>query len=189
MSVGRKDIVIPTPGEIALLRGAASPLIADGIQFSAYTGVRLGECMALGDIEAAGSPFGAPFRLAVDRQLTRAGGYKPPKGGHTRTIVVPPQALSGSVPGPLMRLSRTAHHDLWDEARCAIGRPDLAWHGLRHFAATWWLERFAESGRPGVDPYAMTAIQLGHRDGGRLCRELYGHYESVALDEMARLVS
>jgi integrase len=44
---------------------------------------------------------------------------------------------------------------------------------LRHFAATWMLES-PEDGGLGLSP-ADVAVQLGHRDGGRLVMTLYGH--------------
>lgn len=183
-TLGRKDIEVISEQKVAELVLAAPVNLKAGIRFSAFTGVRLGEALWLQDV------FGAtPGRFNIDWQLSKAGGRKLPKGGHRRTIIVPPEALPAPVDGKLIPLSRTAHHEAWDATRARVGLPKLHWHDLRHFAATWWLGRFAENGRPGVDPYAMTAIQLGHRDGGELCRRLYGHYREIALDELARLVA
>ena len=54
----------------------------------------------------------------------------------------------------------------------------MAWHELRHFAATWYLEL-------GLTP-ADVALQLGHRDGGKLVMEVYAHpSERKARDRIA----
>ena len=66
----------------------------------------------------------------------------------------------------------------WDKVRNAYGRPNLAWHELRHVAATILLAR-------GIDRDAV-AIQLGHRET-RLVDELYGHpSEAAARERLSR---
>ena len=53
----------------------------------------------------------------------------------------------------------------------------MHWHELRHFAATWLLEL-------GLSP-ADVAVQMGHRDGGQLVMEVYGHpSERLARDRI-----
>jgi integrase len=60
--------------------------------------------------------------------------------------------------------------------------PEARWHDLRHFHATWLLDR----GASVLD----VAIQLGHRDGGELVRRRYGHPSSdLALGRLAAVAS
>ena len=68
------------------------------------------------------------------------------------------------------RLSKGTLHYLWRPVAAAWragGGRDIDLYDLRHAAATLYLER-------GLTP-ADVAVQLGHTDGGRLVRTLYGH--------------
>lgn len=58
-------------------------------------------------------------------------------------------------------------HWRWSQIRAAIRRPDLDFYDLRHFGATWLLEQGV-----AVEDVAM---MMGHRDGGKLVAEVYGH--------------
>ena len=71
-----------------------------------------------------------------------------------RRIVVPPPAVDAlrdtprRVHSPLVFHSRTgkplkceSHYRAWDKVQNASGRPNLAWHELRHVAATILLAR------------------------------------------------
>jgi integrase len=177
---GRKDIKVISAEQVAALADAAVPALEAAIYFAAYTGVRLGELLAI-DFDGPVTADELPARLDVAEQETpRQGKRKKPKGEHERTIVVPPQAVPEPVWGRLLALSRTSHWRAWDAARSAVGL-DLDWHELRHFAATWWLSR-------GAEPWDV-AIQLGHRDGGELVRTLYGHPEEQALDRLQGVVA
>jgi hypothetical protein len=62
---------------------------------------------------------------------------------------------------------RTTYSTIWCEARAKVGLPELRFHDLRHFHATWLLDQ----GASDMD----VAIQLGHRDGGVQVRRTYGH--------------
>lgn len=201
---GRKDIKVITPEQVDQLCAAAVKLaepigtdLSTPIRFSAYTGIRLGEMLALEDVHGE-----LPGRLDIVNQLTKSGRKKKlPKGEHERTIIVPPEAgdvkmklveysrperyepvLQGSIhaSGPMCELSRSSHWRAWDRIRMECGIP-IDWHELRHFAATWWLAKGASS--------EDVAIQLGHRDGGELVRYLYGHIEEHALDRLEALAS
>lgn len=175
-SQGRKDITVISEADVERLTVAAAPELKLAIPFAAYTGIRLGELMALCNVYGA-----LPGRLDISRQRKRNGKFKKPKGEHERTIIVPPQAMPfGSIDGWICELSRTQHHRLW-RASLQTAELDLDWHELRHFAATWWLAR-------GASPEDV-AVQLGHRDGGKLVRELYGHTEEQALDRLRELVA
>jgi integrase len=60
------------------------------------------------------------------------------------------------------------------------GRYELVdFYELRHRAA-WWMH--VELGMPE----RLVAVQLGHTDGGKLVRELYGHGDHGALAEIDR---
>lgn len=64
-------------------------------------------------------------------------------------------------------MPRTTMNTVWIEARAKVGLPELRFHDLRHFHATWLLDQ----GASDMD----VAIQLGHRDGGVQVRRTYGH--------------
>lgn len=194
---GRKDIKVISAEQVDQLCAAAVKLaepigtdLSTPIRFSAYTGIRLGEMLALEDVHGS-----LPGRLDIAYQLTKSGKRKKlPKGEHERTIIVPPEAgdrygsntftleLTGGihVDGAMCELSRSSHWRAWDRIRMECGIP-LDWHELRHFSATWWLAK-------GAAPEDV-AIQLGHRDGGQLVRELYGHIEEDALARLEALAT
>jgi integrase len=65
------------------------------------------------------------------------------------------------------KFGKGAFHRYFAPIRAAYGRPDLTPYHLRHACATLLLER-------GLSPEDVAA-QLGHKDGGSLVRELYGH--------------
>jgi integrase len=71
---------------------------------------------------------------------------------------------------------------LTPEAAVALGtgkRALLAFYELRHRAAQWMYVELGMHER-------LVAVQLGHTDGGKLVRELYGHGDHGALDEIDR---
>lgn len=160
-------------------------LVAGALTFCAYTGLRPGEMYALEWRDL--SPGEARIDRAA-RSSTRTIGL--PKHNHRRTIVVPDQAQAALdrlprlhdrlvFPTPTGRQAWGPRwHGLWSPVRNAAGRPKMAWHELRHFAATWYLEL-------GLTP-ADVALQLGHRDGGKLVLEVYAHpSERRARDRIA----
>jgi integrase len=149
-------------------------LMASALTFAAYTGVRPGELYALEWRDLHGS------EATIDRAArsgTRTIGL--PKHHHRRTIVVPEPAqqalervprLSDRLvfPTPTGKQAWSPRwHGLWNPIRNAAGRQGMAWHELRHFAATWFLEL-------GLTP-ADVALQLGHRDQGKVLLEVYAH--------------
>jgi integrase len=149
-------------------------LIADAIVFCAYSGIRPGEMYALewNDIQNE--------TIRIDRAArssTRT--IDLPKHHARRTIVLTDPAREALDRLPLLhdrlvfptptgkQCWSPRWHGLWNPVRNAAGRPGMAWHELRHFAATWLLEL-------GLTP-ADVAVQLGHRDSGKLIMEVYGH--------------
>lgn len=149
-------------------------LLASAITFCAYTGIRPGEMYALEYNDIQGD------LIRIDRAAqspTRT--IDLPKHHYRRKIV-----LTEPAKGALERLPRLHDrlvfptptgkqawaprwHGLWTPIRNAAGRPGMAWHEFRHFAATWLLEL-------GLSP-ADVAVQLGHRDSGKLIMDVYGH--------------
>jgi integrase len=65
------------------------------------------------------------------------------------------------------QIPRTTYNTVWCEVRAKVGLPELRFHDLRHFHATWLLDQ----GASDMD----VAIQLGQRDGGTQVRRTYGH--------------
>jgi integrase len=63
----------------------------------------------------------------------------------------------------------SARHHHWDRVRCSIGTPDLTLYlASRHFFASYSLNVL------DLPPHVI-AEQLGHKDGGKLIVQLYGH--------------
>lgn len=79
--------------------------------------------------------------------------------------------------GGIFRKSKL--HYYWKQVRAAFGRPDMDWYDLRHAGATMMLER-------GVEPEDV-AWQMGHTDGGKLVRELYGEPHRALEARRARI--
>jgi len=120
-------------------------------------------------------------RALIDKTLY-GGELQLPKGGRPRRIVLTAQARDALLtiprggPGdPVFtgkrggRLSQSLLTWYWAPVRARAGLGDeVVPHMLRHFAGHHFYVRL------GVSDHD-TAAQLGHADGGRLIRELYGH--------------
>jgi integrase len=175
------EIQVPPPGTIQQLyhlaetvaeADAVTATFPPSILFAAYTGVRLGELLALTWRDLDGD------EALVSKQLRRDGAIVPPKYGSERKILLPSPALFAIdsartrgcvVPRPDNRIwdySRREHTRVWGETRDRAGLV-LRFHDLRHFAAT----RLLDMGASDLD----VALQLGHKDGGELVRRRYGH--------------
>jgi integrase len=150
------------------------------ILVAAYSGLRVSEVAAL---EVRDVTLGAPARLHV-----RCG-----KGGYARTSLLFAPGVAGlaGMPDvgrvfrrPVSRLGwdRKSVNRMWLRVREEAGLPECRFHDLRHFHATWLLDR----GASDLD----VAVQLGHRDGGELVRRRYGHPSSdLALGRLAAVAS
>lgn len=192
-SEGRKYIEAMTPAEVKDLAGIAYrkwpewPVLGAMILFSAYSGLRLGECLALRwrDIDWEQGT------IRVERQWSsRTGQYTTPKNGRTRVVELlepasaPLRSLDRAMgPSGLVWYSPTGktiapalHHYYWRQVVSAFNERvgeqraaalDLEWHALRHFTASWMVDK-------GIQAHDV-AGQLGHTDGGKLIQELYGH--------------
>lgn len=159
-------IVPPTAAELAQLIAAAetaSPPLATMIPFTAYTGLRIGEGLAVSSEDlrfGAEGPVVTPgARVAIDWQITRQNKVKRPKTGRTRVIMLPPAAaealgrrrqeilahrsgLETARRGRSGRLWNFTYDGWWERWRAVrdVARVDCRWHDLRHFAATYFLD-------------------------------------------------
>lgn len=175
-SVGRAYAVIPTLADVAALEKAAPAKIRGMVTFAAYTGLRLGEQLALRRCDVDGDV------CRVEAQLDRRGERKPLKGGaRPRGVLIPEEASRAlrrprSASGRLWPISRWQHFRAWDATRKALG-VEFDWHELRHVAATRWVEAGAST--------RDVAYMLGHRDDTRV-RRLYARHvdEAGALERM-----
>jgi integrase len=154
------------------------------IQFSAWTGVRASELWALRweDVRVD--------TVWIRQARKRDGSYTKPKNGEERQI-----ALVGPAADALLKfkelpsrddgfifhspqgktLREHSHRDSWHKVRAEAGLDHLRWHSLRHFCATQLLEM-------GMSHFDV-AVQLGHRDGGALVMQRYGHPSEDAARE------
>lgn len=186
----RRERYFPSTEEVQdLLRAAEEPL-RGRIRFSAYTGLRLGEQLAVRPEDLRS--FSTSLRVFVGRQLCVDGAYSEPKGKlKARYALVPteaektlPAAISTciAVHSRLWPLTRAEHNKEWNALRKSFKLPgNFVWHSLRHHAATWFLDQGAS--------FEDVAIQLGHDDNGQQVRETYGHMSrEKALDRLEAIV-
>jgi integrase len=188
-SPGRKHLVPLTEKELHVLADTAprtwkhyGPTFRAFILFQAYTGMRPGETFALEWADIEGD------NIHVRRRLGRRGTIDLPKSNVERTILLPPPAREALQTFPRgldlvfrgirgQRLSKARVADYWRAVRKDYGRTDLDLYDMRHFAGHHMYVRM------GL-PARVVAVQLGHRDGGRLVEQLYGHGSIGALDEL-----
>ncbi len=153
---------VPTVEELAALEAAAKDtVLRHALTFSAYTGVRLGECRAfsIDDLGARPLTQRLPDRATVDWQLTQDDRLKIPKKDSRRRIMVPQKAgealcaraeelaLAG-IPGfgdgrverpRYWHFTNSVWSTVWRAIKAEAGIK-LRWHDLRHHAATWLLD-------------------------------------------------
>lgn len=194
ISAPRKERYFPSTEEIEdLLRAAEEPL-RGRIRFSAYTGLRLGEMLAVRRCDVPNDLSRCRVRWQVDAQ----GNWKPPKGKIKDHWALIPNIGSGSeLARTVLRaepndvfddhvrlwpVTRAQHRREWDALRKRLNLPEsFVWHSLRHHAATWFLDQGAS--------FEDVAIQLGHDDQGKQVRETYGHMSrEKALDRLEAIV-
>lgn len=187
----RRERYFPSTEEVEdLIRAAQEPL-RGRIRFSAYTGLRLGEMLAVRPCD---------FRIRDDQRRVRVIAQINPENERVRIkgkikdfwASVPEQAAESVLTGlvflrPEERLwgscTRNEHNKEWNALRKALKLPEnFVWHSLRHHAATWFLDQGASD--------EDVAIQLGHSDGGAMVREVYGHRDrGKALDRLEAVVN
>jgi integrase len=95
----------------------------------------------------------------------------PREQGHDRYVFT-------TVRGTHYTPSARSHH--WNRVRCAAGLPDCTLYlASRHFAAWFMLNVL------GLAPHVV-AVQLGHKDGGKLVTQLYGHPDAAVARRLIR---
>ena len=157
------------------VHGPYGEMFAALIRFAAYTGMRPGELFALRFEDLDGRFIN--IRRAADSK-TRTVGL--PKNGEPRRIVYPQIAREAVDSMPLFhgqtlvfvaprggQLWSPRLSELWRPVRNLFGRPEMSFYETRHFCATYLLNK-------GVPPWDV-ALQLGHRDNGKLVLSTYGH--------------
>lgn len=192
---GRRDLTALTEEELHDLAATARRVhgphygaeVAALILMAAYTGMRRGELVVLtwDDINFSHEVVRVSKTLSNDREIL------PPKNSKSRTLVLPQLAADAlrAVPRHLGRarvfgsargslLTKSNWHYTWDPVRRAFDKPELDFHELRHFAATYLLMR-------DLPPW-LVAEQLGHSDGGQLVIKLYGHPDKRHLRNRVR---
>ncbi|MFE6255844.1 tyrosine-type recombinase/integrase [Agromyces sp. NPDC057865] len=155
----------PTPGELQVILDTIDPRYKALVLIAAWGGLRWGEATELRrkDVRVIGDDV---IVLDVSRAVTytKANGFiiGPPKSSAgVRSVTLPPTVapeilahletsgpigpevlLFPSSRDPERHMTAGAFAPMWRHARSAAKRPDLPFHGLRHFGAT----RFAQSG-------------------------------------------
>lgn len=197
---GRKDKIPLSSADVDALakqalaqHGEFGPMMRSLILFAANSALRPGELFALewNDIDFD------QRRVNVQRRVYK-GSLALPKNNKTRKVVLTPQARDALL--PLDRSTRYVFESKTGR-RISQGSLSLYWapisrnfgeradkngvlalvdfYELRHRCAYWM---YVELGMPD----RVVAAQLGHTDGGKLIRDLYGHGDHGALEEIDR---
>ena len=194
-SRGPQGLQPPAPGEVARLIALADELTPPC--FAAYLFTRATRAMRPGELDALRlddldfTPGAETIRIerqwnAKTRKIT------PPKHGSVRTIAMTStRCASGcstlpresewvftTLRGTHYTPCSRSHH--WNRVRCAAGlgqtdlytRPATTSRGTRSTCSS--------------SPEHVDRAQLGHRDGGELVRELYGHPDAAIAREKIR---
>lgn len=185
-STGRKHTAPLTVEEVERLAAIADRMhgkyLRSFILFGAYSAMRVGELFGLqwADIDFERN------RINVNRRVYR-GLVDLPKSNRTRLVSLTPPAkqaladLDRSTEWVFLnknggRMSATALSYAWQGVTGAFGRR-VDPHELKHFAGHYL---YVTLGLPD----RVVAAQLGHNDGGKLVRTLYGHGDVGALEEI-----
>lgn len=190
---GNRDRPPPSQEQIAVMLEHAwnltPPSFAGWLQVATSTGMRPGELDAIQwnavNLEQGEAVVKVQWSAAT-RELTL------PKNGRTRVIAITPPALDALLRLPresewVFTTLRGTHYTPssrsfhWNRVRAAAGLHDFSlYRATRHYAASYL---YNVLDLPAED----VAIQLGHRDGGQLVREVYGHRdEARARDRIKR---
>lgn len=181
---GNKHKQPPTEQQMWALIGKAreltTPSFADYLETACFTGMRPGELDALQwpQIRWADEEIDVTAQWNVKvRRFTepKYGPYTIALVGHARETLLRRRARrdhdSSYVFTTLRRHHYTPstrnHH--WNRVRCAVGLGDVSLYlATKHYFGWYALNVL------GLEP-AVIAEQFGHRDGGKLVEQLYGH--------------
>lgn len=150
-------------------------VFAPVLEFVAFTGLRAGEIYGLRFEDVDVENRVVHVRRALNQKTGTMGTTK---SDRERSVYLPDRALDAFkrvsqvgervfVTGAGKPMSGRLLHYWWHPVRCTAGRPEFAFHGLRHFYGTWLANN-------GVGPMQI-AKMMGHADGGRLAMSLYIH--------------
>ena len=159
-----------------LARRLTPPSFADWLEVGCFTAMRPGELDALSWRQV---DFGAEvIEVDVQWNVKTASFTEPKYGPYTIALVdhakrrllrIPRDAayVFTTLRGTHYTPSSRNHH--WNRVRAAAGLGDLTLYlATRHYFGYYALNVL------DLEP-SVIAVQLGHRDGGRLVEELYGH--------------
>jgi integrase len=193
-SNGRKDIQPPDQATVARMIAAADeltpPSFAAYLLTACWSAARPGELDALRWTDLDFTPGAECIR--IERQWSvKVRKLTPPKHGKRRTI-----AMTDPVRERLLDLPRESewvfttlrgyhytpstrnHH--WNRVRCSVGLGDTHLYLTTRHWFGWYALNVLEL------PDHVIAAQFGHRDGGRLIRELYGHPDAAIARQRIR---
>jgi integrase len=191
-SRGRKDVQPPNEAEMARFLALADeltpPSFAAYLDVAVHTGMRPGELDAL---RWAKIDFQAETILVDEKWCPKTRMVNAPKHHWVRTI-----ALTDPARDRLLRLPResefvfttlrgnhyrpTSRVYHWNRVRAAAGYGNVDLYLVtRHFFG-WYALNILEL------PDHVIAEQLGHRDGGKLVRTLYGHPDAALARDKVR---
>jgi integrase len=179
-SDGRRDHDPLTEAQVAQLAEYAErvhPPLKQLVIFAAYTGLRVGECLALrwDQVDMEGN--------RIDLRRLKSGRRDP------AALTPPAKAALMALPrygGSIFRAKkggplsyRNLAVSLWPRVQALFGEfngANVDFHELRHFAGHHMYVRLGLLAR-------VVATQLGHKNPG-LVESLYGHFRVGALDEI-----
>lgn len=195
-SKGRRDIDVMNADELDELVALATrchgefgeTMMGPMIEFQAYVTTRPAEMYFIERSDVRGDEV---YVIDADDST---GNPKEPKNGIKRKVILPPPAAEAiaRIPPRIdvpwlfytktgLQFNKGTLFYWWNPIRKAFGRPDLDFYDLRHYGGAYMTNVLHA-------PPEVTAIQMGHRDHGRLIRELYGHKdEADAREELKRL--
>jgi integrase len=191
-SKGRKEVQPPGQAEIARMIALADeltpPSFAAYLLTACWSAARPGELDALKWIDL---DFQAET-IRIERQWNaKVRKITPPKHGSRRTaamtepvrerlLALPHESewVFTTLRGHHYTPSTRSHH--WNRVRCTAGLGDVdLYTATRHYFG-WYALNVLD-----LPPHVI-AQQLGHQDGGRLVRELYGHPDAALARERTR---
>lgn len=179
---GNKNRQPPSPEQMEQLVAKAHeitpPAYAAYLEFACCTGARPGELDALRWEQVS---FEKDEVNIVEQWSAKPGKFDQPKyGGYTIALVARARQVLltmkrdndspfvfATKPGTHFTPSSRNHH--WNRVRCAVGLPQMTFYlATRHYFG-WHALNVLE-----LEPHII-AEQLGHKDGGKLVVQLYGH--------------
>jgi len=191
-SKGRKDVHPPDQATIARMIAAADtltpPSFAAYLLTACWSAARPGELDALKwtDIDFMAE------EILIERQWNaKTNTITEPKHGSQRVIAMVEQVRERLLTLPreseyVFTTVRGTHYTPssrcfhWNRVRCSIGIGDTSLYlATRHYFG-WYALNVLD-----LPPHVI-ALQLGHTDGGRLVRDLYGHPDAAMARERTR---